>query len=261
MWQGFGVGALSFLGGIGQNIANARQAARNRAFQERMTRNRYQYTMEDMRKAGLNPMLAFSQGGGSAPAGSTAQIGNPVPDAVATGKQAALAGSERAALQAGVEKTKADTGTAKAAEAVSRKQADLIDAQIAGQRYANTARQLENSVKQFEVDWLQSAAGRTARRADLESRGAGPLTKDMSFGSRWLNDALRQAMDSSTARQVGDQAERAKRADAELQRRVSGKAAEFEAWLRSQGREVRDLWQRMKKGSRTQHRSRSGRKR
>lgn len=56
------------------NKANLAESQLNRDFQERMSNTAYQRGMEDMRKAGLNPMLAFSQGGASSPSGGTATI-------------------------------------------------------------------------------------------------------------------------------------------------------------------------------------------
>lgn len=52
---------------------NKSEAAKNRAFQERMSSTSYQRGMDDMTAAGLNPMLAFMQGGSTTPTGSSAQ--------------------------------------------------------------------------------------------------------------------------------------------------------------------------------------------
>lgn len=49
---------------------SADQAQINREWQEQMSNTAYQRAVQDMRKAGINPMLAFSQGGASTPSGS-----------------------------------------------------------------------------------------------------------------------------------------------------------------------------------------------
>jgi len=71
----------SFIPGIGDadaakdaNEANLAESALNRKFQERMSNTAYQRGMEDMKKAGLNPTLAYMQGGASAPSGSQATV-------------------------------------------------------------------------------------------------------------------------------------------------------------------------------------------
>lgn len=66
----------SALGAHMQNQANKKQARNQMAFQERMSNTSYQRGMADMRRAGLNPILAYKQGGASTPAGAMATMQN-----------------------------------------------------------------------------------------------------------------------------------------------------------------------------------------
>lgn len=87
-------GAIGLFGAERQNVQSARAADKMMAFQERMFRNRYRYQMEDMRAAGLNPMLAFSQSPPGAPGGasySPVNIGAPLGAAMSRGVSTALA--------------------------------------------------------------------------------------------------------------------------------------------------------------------------
>lgn len=59
------------------NRINIEEAQKTRDWNERMYKNRYQYTVEDLKAAGLNPMLAVQNSVSSASSGAQAVVKNP----------------------------------------------------------------------------------------------------------------------------------------------------------------------------------------
>ena len=53
---------------------NSAEAAANRAWQEKMSNTSYQRAMADMEKAGLNPILAYANGGATTPGGAQGSV-------------------------------------------------------------------------------------------------------------------------------------------------------------------------------------------
>lgn len=78
---------LSFWGQERANTANAKIAKEQMDFQEKMSGSSYQRATEDMRRAGLNPLLAYSQGGASSPGGASATMQNSANSALAAAQQ------------------------------------------------------------------------------------------------------------------------------------------------------------------------------
>lgn len=110
------VGGL--IGSHGQeetNAANAALAQRQMDFQERMSSTAYQRATADMRAAGLNPLLAYQQGGASSPQGTMATMQNPaaalgsgVSEGVSSAMSALQLQKQLGLLEAQTEKTKQD---------------------------------------------------------------------------------------------------------------------------------------------------------
>lgn len=79
--------AASLIGGFAQNQQQAAMSRAQMRFQKEMRATQYQTAVEDMKKAGLNPMLAYDQGGAGTPSGSAPNVENVISPAVASAMQ------------------------------------------------------------------------------------------------------------------------------------------------------------------------------
>lgn len=147
------MGLLDFIPVVGpaldalSGVASA-HAARN-AFQ-----SRYQDTVADIRKAGLNPALAYGQGGGNPQTVPLPDVGSSLERGVQTAASAKQAKAQAENLQASAENTKAQTGLLQA------QSADLVD-QIR-LRNSNTAADTALKIKQGDTEKERPAQIRAA---------------------------------------------------------------------------------------------------
>lgn len=114
-----GAAAASYVGTQNTNDANAARADANNAWSAQQYATRYQTQVADLKAAGLNPMLAYTQSPGTAPSAQQVQFQNPFASASQAYSQ--YAGAEQSFASASqaqssvrlidetVEKTKKET--------------------------------------------------------------------------------------------------------------------------------------------------------
>lgn len=191
------MGFFDSIGDFGGSIANALgsvwatgkqidSAKFDIAFQKDMATHAYQYAMEDMKAAGLNPMLASKLGGSATPGGATAgRIENPATSAVnaymqrqlqkeqidnirfdnnlkysQTGQSDTVARvnkAEAAIREAQIPATNAETG-ARIAEAVARVNAARTEGEIDASTYGKVMRYIDRAPISNATDIKRSFA-------------------------------------------------------------------------------------------------------
>lgn len=144
-----GAGAAIASGGIGAlgqssaNKANLRIAREQMKFQERMRGSAYQAAVKDLQLAGLNPALAYQQGGASTPSGASAQMENaaaPLAAGATSAGQAYMMGQQMRLQSAQADKTAAEARWVDA-QAMAQVQQMRANMRLTGM---NTAQAIQN---------------------------------------------------------------------------------------------------------------------
>ena len=155
----------SFVGDlIGSTISYQRDkksAKRQMNFQERMSSTAYQRAMNDMRKAGINPLMVSKLGGASTPTGASI----PSKDLSKVGSNAvknATTASQIQNLQANTrntnEQSKVHSSTVKVNSAKAKmleEQAITEELKQQTERATYTAKRIANSMSQFEFNYFK----------------------------------------------------------------------------------------------------------
>lgn len=156
--------------GLGQ-VSSAQQYKRTKDLYQ----NRYQWMMKDMRKAGLNPILAGQLGAGSAGSVAAAPIGGPMntaSSALAFRRQNQELGNMRSQQR-----------LTEAQERAAREQALLHHSAAEVNRSTSIARAFESRIRETEAleseiirDFLETPAGRRTVELGYMGRNTAPLS-------------------------------------------------------------------------------------
>jgi hypothetical protein len=138
-------------GGLDTNADNAERADSSNAWSASQYATRYQTTVKDLKSAGLNPMLAYSQGAGTAPTAQQVQFQNPVSSA-----------SQSLSQYAGAEQSFASANQAQAA-------VKQIDATVDKIKEETKNIPVEGDRLRFTIQLLAEQAARTAQQTQSET--------------------------------------------------------------------------------------------
>lgn len=182
-------GALNYLGQRQTNAANAQMAQKQMDFQASQTGTSYQRGTADMRAAGLNPMLAYSQGGASSGSGATATMGNAIGEGANAAYSAARSIQELRNLQVTNDQIKAQTSNIDADTLGKLETPSYITAQKGNVEQETRNKKMDESISNVKFDLLNttfsdavSSAKSAAKLADTEAlRAKLGVNKDKAY--------------------------------------------------------------------------------
>lgn len=152
---------------------NASQAKTQMEFQERMSSTAYQRAVKDMSAAGINPMLAFSQGGASSPMGVSATSPVASVDSISPGKGIEKGiGTALEALRVKRELNETDSRIRlnEAQEIAAHASSEMSQSIADRAGYESEGIRLDNKAKRFKMPAVKAGADLDKDTADFDRK-------------------------------------------------------------------------------------------